>query len=284
MATKPAAVLLLLCAALLTSGCITRHVRQDVYHEGTVEVFLRSDRRNFSPVEKGYDHPVTISSVRMAHILSRLDVRKSVDEGGRRIPAVPTELLYEVAEGMSQALARADVDQEVVVMAIQEKRTLRVFGEDYLTSLVSYVRGDKLYVHLARTDWLVPQRRKDNPPQPEVGEKPTKLRIFPGHAMTLLDTNSVAIAWRDPVFSRPTRTRILPSGEVVRKTILLESPAEGDGEGVDEGEAVETVPLPPEGLTPAQLRALADLEEERLAGKITEAEYRMRQLEIVNSP
>ena len=163
-------------------------------------------------------------------------------------------------------------------MAIRTERSFRVFDQDYLTAFVAYIRGDQLYVHLARSDWFVPDRVKSKGlPQPKVGEHPTKLKLYAGTAMALVDKQSAAIQWRDPIFSRPTRTKILPGGEVKRKTILLESP-----EGIPEEELPERVSVP-SGLSPAQLRALADLEEERLSGKITEAEYRMRQREILDS-
>jgi hypothetical protein len=229
-------------------------------------------------VTKGYNHPVTISTVRIAHILSRLDVRDSVEDGNRRKPAIPTELLYDVADGMSRALERAGENQEVVVMAVRTERTFKVFDQDYLTSLVAYVRGDQLYIHMSRVDWFVPDnKRGQGLPQPRVGDHPTKMKLYPGTAMTLVDTQSAAIDWRDPIFSRPTRTKILPTGEVKRKTILLES---ADGEQV--GEEIEALPELPPGLTPAQLRALADLEEERQAGRISESEFRNRQREILD--
>lgn len=276
---RSAALVLWLCGVVLCSGCFTRHVREDVYQERLIEVFLRSDRKNFSPVVKSYDHPVTISAVRMAHILSRLDIRKSVDKGGRRIPAIPTVALYSIADGISRALSRADEDQEVVVMAIEKKRSFGIFDQDHLTALVAYVRGKLLYIHLARSDWAVPERKKDAPPQPVVGENPTKLKLYPDTAMILIDTHSVKISWRDPIFNKPTRTRILATGEVMRKTILLESPVE---DVLDDPQ--ERAPLPPAGLSPAQLRALADIEEQRLAGLITEGMYRIRQQEILDNP
>ena len=274
---RAAALALLPCVALLASACITRQVRQDVYQAGKIEVFLRTDKRLTSAVPKGNDHPVTISAVRIAHILSRLDVRDSVEDGNRRKPAIPTDVLYDVAEGVSRALARASEDQEVVVMAVRTERTFKVFDQDYLTSFVAYVRGDQLYVHLSRSNWFVPDRRREQGlPQPRVGEHPMKMKLYPGTAMALVDEQSAAIDWRDPIFSRPTRTKILPTGEVKRKTILLEST-----EGVS-GEELESLPALPPGLTPAQLRALADLEEERQAGAITEAEYRNRAREIMD--
>jgi len=55
---------------------------------------------------------------------------------------------------------------------------------------------------------------------------------------------------------------------VRRKTILMESPPEEWSTGEPAVEAL------PDNLSPEQLRALADLEEQRQQGSITEAEYR----------
>jgi hypothetical protein len=68
----------------------------------------------------------------------------------------------------------------------------------------------------------------------------------------------------------------MPTGEVVRKTILMESPVEEWAK-----EEPSDAPLPPD-LSPDQLRALADLEEARQRGQITEAEYRARRRKILN--
>jgi hypothetical protein len=255
-------------------GCIKRPIKQDVYRENRIEVFLRSEKRLFSTVEKGFDQPAVIAPVRIAHILSRIDIRASADEGGRRQPAIPTEMLFPIADGVSQALAKAGPNQEVVVMAIRRFRRFAVFDRDYLTSFLCYVRDDKLYVHLSRSEWEIPTRRKDRLPEPHVGDHPMRFKIFSGQAMALVDKQSVAVYWRDPIFARPTRTRVLPTGEVLRREILMESPPEE----VNEQRARE--PLPTD-LSPEQLRELADLEEARRQGAITEADYHARRRAIL---
>jgi hypothetical protein len=75
----------------------------------------------------------------------------------------------------------------------------------------------------------------------------------------------VAVDWRDPIFDRPTRTRMLAGGRVVRRTILMES-LEDD---TDYGPR----PQMNDDLSPEQLRALADLEEQRRSGAISEGQY-----------
>jgi len=254
---------LLALVGLLCAGCITRPVRQDVYQEGTVEVFLRSDKRFFTEVEKDFQHPVTIAPVRLGHILARIDMREGAKKKSERLPAIPTEMLVSVAEGVSAALAKADSNQEVIVMAIRRDKHLYVFDRKYLTSLVAYVRDDRLYVHMVYSDWEIPKRRGGRVPEPHIGDHPMRFRLYSGTAMTLVNSQTVAVEWRDPVFQRDTRTKILPTGEVVRKTILLESPPE---ERAPDESGVESLP---ENLSPDQLRALADVEEARRRGEMT---------------
>jgi len=273
------ATLLCLLAVAVGAGCSTP-VREDVFDQPPVKVFLRSEKSwQFGPlVEKDFDHPVTISPVRMAHILSRIDARIA----GKREPAIPTDMLYPIAEGVSRALTRAGSEQEVVVMAIRKKRHLGIFDTDFLTSFVVYVRGPQLFVHLARLEWEVPQRQREKPEEPKVGAERMSFRVYPSEGMELVEKQGVAVSWRDEIFARPTRTKVLPTGKVVRKTILLESGVEALPEGEQEAaDEVVPAPLPPTGLSPEQLRALADLEEARRAGEITEAEYVAQQQEIM---
>jgi hypothetical protein len=197
-------------------------------------------------------------------------------------------MLFGIGEGVSRALQRAGSEQEVVVMANQRSRRLGIFDHDYLTSFVCYVQGPQLFIHINRVDWEVPQKDRDNPPEPKIGEHRMDFRVYPSEAMELVDTQSVAVVWRDEVFAQPTRTKILPTGRVVRKTILLESPEDEAATSSAEEEAAapkapeQPAPVAPSGLTPAQLRALADLEEARRDGKITEADYAAEQQKILS--
>jgi hypothetical protein len=277
--TGRAALSLLLL--FLAAACSTP-VKEPVFEEAPVSVFLRSWKSwQLGPlVEKDYDQPVTISPVRLAHIFSRIDARLA----GKREPAIPTEMLFPIAEGVSRALTRAGPEQEVVVMANRKQRRFGIFDHDYLTSFVVYAKDSQLFVHMSRIEWEVPPRERDDPPEPVVGEQRMAFRLYPGEAMELVDKQSVAVNWRDEIFARPTRTKVLPTGKVVRKTVLLESDVEEPSEAATEGAPrQEAAPSPeiPSGLSPAQLRALADLEEARLAGEITEAEYAASRQEIL---
>ena len=78
---RKAAVAVLLCAALLASGCLTRFVRQDVYKDKRIEVYLRTDKRPIRVVEKG--HVVSLSEVANKHAGGKMN-----DVTGRMCPAV----------------------------------------------------------------------------------------------------------------------------------------------------------------------------------------------------
>jgi len=266
------------CALLLIAGtaCVSRPVRRDVVQEGTLTVFLRSYEKWGSPIPQEYDQPVNIAPVRMAHILSRLDIRTKVEDGNERLPAIPTEFLYPLAEAISKALSQAPADEQVVAMAIRRTKNFYLFDRKHLTSLVAYTRGEHLFIHLSRSDWEIPPRRKDKLPEPRIGEFPMPFRIYPGEAMAQIDKQSVAIDWRDPVFREPTRTQITAGGEVVRRTILMESPRSEWDEDKPRTEGVGLGDLSPE-----QLRDLADLEEKRRRGLIDEASYRFQRGEIL---
>jgi len=263
---------LLLLAGLALPACTTRFVKQPLIDEPETKVYLRTEKSLGGVVEKGYEHPAVIAPVRLAHVLSRIDVRHSADDGNRREGALPAEQLFPLGESISQALAKAGPDQDVVVMLLRKERSLGVFSHTFLTSFFCYVRDGSLFFFLSHRDWEVPDRRDLDLPEPRPGDDFAKVRMQADIAMTVVDRQGLAIDWRDPIFARPTRTKVLPTGEVVRKTILLESPPEAD-------ELPEPTALP-EGLSPEQLRALADLEEQRRAGAITEPEYRARKRDI----
>jgi hypothetical protein len=85
----------------------------------------------------------------------------------------------------------------------------------------------------------------------------------------------VSVDWRDPAFREPRRISVTPTG-VHRRTILMESPDSAAPE--DEADPERRGELSPE-----QLRELADLEEARRAGQVSESEYQARRREILES-
>jgi hypothetical protein len=125
---------------------------------------------------------------------------------------------------------------------------------------------------MSRHDWEIPKTRDERIPEPRIGDSPQRFKLYAGTAMSLVSDQGLAIDWRDPVFAKESLTHVLPSGEVERREILMESPAE-----VQDDPSLRL----PENLSPEQLRGLADLEEARRAGRITETEYRVRRRAIL---
>jgi hypothetical protein len=259
--------LLGLCLALVACG--PRYARRPVESEPGVTVLLRGQKQGGALVDRGYEHPVTIAPVRLTHILSQIDVRKGADEGGTREPALPTDLLYPAGAAISRALAQAGPGEEVVVQAVRRERRL-IFTTDHVTTLLLYAKDDRLVVHVRHLDDELPKdERRDQLPEPWVDRRPDEFRIVPGEAMTLVGPQEVAVDWRDPAFRRPRRISVSPTG-IHRRTILLESPETPAGEPERGGE-----------LSPETLRALADLEEARRAGRVSEGEYQAQRQKIL---
>ncbi len=258
-------------------GCGPRYVRQTIHDDERVSVVLRAEIRGGERVERHFRHPATISAVRLAHILSRVDVRAAVDQdGGQRRPAIDTSLLFPLGDLLSEALAKAASDQEVVVQARRSEKRLGIFHQEYLTSLVAYVAADdRLVLHLSRLDWPVPKTDTVQIKEPVVGREVMSFRVIGSEAIEPLGPQSVAVEWRDPLFREASNLRVGPTGRVLRRTILMEAAPEAQGEAPAEP-APELVPS-----DPVALRALAELEEARRAGEITEMEYGRRRRAIL---
>jgi hypothetical protein len=267
--------LLLAAALLLANGCGTTYLRVPVHEDELTRVLLRAEKRDGQPVERGFAHPATISGVRLAHVLAQIDVR--VDQGddaaSERRPAIHTDLVYPLGDLLSQALAKADPSQEVVVEARRKERRLGLFTQLYVTSLVAWVGADDLlYLSFSRLDWSVPKGQEDEAREPVVGREVMAFRVLASEGVDPVGHQLVAVHWRDDRFRRPTTVHVGPSGKATRRTVLME----------EEAPAAPEAPVP-EAMPsdPASLRALADLEESRRAGELTEAEYLRRKREIL---
>jgi len=273
IAARMIALAALLAWVSALAGCVTTRT---VFQQKGTTVKLHSERGE----DLDLSHPVIISPARLSHILSRVDVRLSVKKGQQRAPAIPLESLDLIASGLAEGLREAGPNQRVVVYSIRRIKSLKVFDHKYLTSFIAYVKGENLFLHLSRTDWEIPPRREDKLPQPVIGKFPSKFRIVTGSAMNLVDQQSVAVAWRDPIFSKPTRTRVSPSGKLIRRTILMESPEEEAEPSASPPTETNAIPT---RTSPGALRALADLEEQRQRGEIDEQEYTRRRREIIEA-
>jgi hypothetical protein len=274
---RPIALIALAGCAAAWAGCTTT---KSIYEKQGTKVQLVSKRGQ----DLDLSHPITIAPVRLTYILSSIDIRFSSGDNQQRGPAIPLESLEAIAEGLARGLREAGPNQRVVVYSVRRAKHLKIFDANFLTSFIAYAQGDFLYVHLSRADWEVPPRRQDNLPEPEIGEHPMQFRVLPSKAMKTVDEQSVAIAWRDDTFSKPTRLRMTPTGGMVRRTILMESDEPEEEADTGAGEAQPDPELAvPSGMSPATLRDLADLEEQRQRGQISEYDYEQRRREILSA-
>lgn len=277
--------LLLAALALLLGACGPRYQRVETFDEYGLRVVLRSEKRGGETVPRGYAHPVTIASVRLAHILARLDVRmgpEDEDEGkSERVPAFPTVMLYTVGEQLAQALAKATPDQEVVVQAVRKEKSLVIFDQELLTSFVAYVKGEDLVLHLSRVEWKVPKSNggqgslEEDLPEPFAGRRVQDFKVLPADGIVPIGEQAVSVAWRDPVFREPTHVRVGEGGRLLRRSVLMES-APQLGPEEEAGAAALPADLPAE-----TLRALADLQEQRSAGEISETAYHQKRRDLL---
>jgi hypothetical protein len=265
----------LLLAAALLAGCGTRYARVPVHQGDDASVVLRAELRDGEPVERGFAHPATISGVRIAHVLAQIDVRigGGGDEPSERRPAFPTELVYPLGELLSRGLAQANGTQEVVVQALRRERRLGLFTASFATSFVAYVGSDdRLHLQLHRLDWEVPKGQEDELKEPLPGREVMAFRVLASEGVEPTGHQSVAVHWRDERFRNPTTVHVGPGGKITRRTVLMEEEAPPE-EPLPAGTALPT--------DPDALRALADLEDARRAGAITEAEYQRRRRELL---
>ena len=276
MRSRPS--LLCLAAVLLASlGCGTRYARVPVHADDLVQVVLRAELRDGKPVERGFEHPATLSGVRLAHVLAQIDVRvdKGDEAASERRPAIHTDLVYPLGELLSQALAKADPSQEVVVQALRKERRLGLFTQAHATSFVAWVAANGLlYLHLSRLDWPVPKGQEDELREPVPGREVMAFRALASEGVDPVGHQTVAVHWRDDRFRRPTTVHVGPSGKVNRRTVLMEEETPPEPEAP--ASSPEAVPS-----DPASLRARADLEESRSKGELTEAEYLRRKRAIL---
>lgn len=269
------ALLALLATSVLASGCMTKTIRTPVFEENFTEVYLRHEARAGKPVDRGFSHPATIAPVRITNLLARIEVRK--EEEKDRLPAIGTDLLYPAGEGISRALAKADPSQSVIVMARERKRSMGVFTQDYLTSLIVWVEGDKIFIKLGSLDAPLSKNPNDKVPEPEFDKIVGKNRVVPSEGLNTEGPQVVSANWRDPIFKDTGVLHVRAGGKVVRRTVLMDS----GGEGEIPPEPLSGAPAPPAGLSSTALRALADLEDARRRGEVTEADYQSRRRQIL---
>ncbi len=253
-------------------GCGPRYAHVPLVQRPDLAVTLRSEVRGGEPVQRGFAQPVKIPAARLESILSRIDVRETGGDADERRAALPGELLPLLANALADALARADATQEVALRAERRERRLGVFTRRFVTSFVAFVDAEnRLQIHLVDADRALPAGDEAPLSEPIADRSVHAIKALSGPHVTAIGSRAVAVDWGADLFDAPP----LQNEPGRRRTILLESPA-----ARSESPASEA-PVPSDD--PARLRALADLEEARRAGRISEAEYQRQRAALLRA-
>ncbi len=271
-----------LTIALSAAACTTRTVNDPIIDRHGLEVRLRAQKKLLgSRIDRGFQHPTIIAPERLANILRAIevDVPKEKDSLIReRRPAISEELLPRISEGLSEAFAQAEGSQEIVVLALRKQASTGIFTRKFLTSFIAYMRDDRLYLLLSRLDWPTELRKRqvgvgqeEYIPEPWADEHPMNFTVVVNQHYRAAGRQGVEVRWRDPIFSRALTLPGAVDRELGRKEILGSEPVpEAElREAPTSGDRAPSI----EGLSADSLRKLADLEDARAAGEITEGEY-----------
>ena len=266
-----ATALALSAVALAALGCGARYARVPLVQTPELAVALRSEKRGGEPLPRSFTHPAAIPAARLESILSRIEVRESAKDAEARRAAFAPELVPTLAVALADALARADASQEVTVRAERRERKLGVFTRRFATSFIASVDAqNQLVLQLVDADRELPAGDDAPLPEPIASRSVHAIKALPGAHVAARGARAVAVDWRATLFEAPP----LRGGANRSRTILMESPGPRLEQGPDAGAGTTD---------PAQLRALADLEEARRAGRISESEYQRRRAAILHA-
>ena len=268
---------LVLSLSIPLVACGPRYKRVTAHKAPGVIVKLRSQ----TGIDRGFSHPATISGARLAHILSFIDIR---GEKGTRKPAFPVEGIYEVGEALSRVFANGEPHQVLTVELVRVEKRFQLFTQKFLTTFVTYVEGDRLFVRLSRADWEIPKGEdEDDLPEPFIGRKQQNFRILPAEYLTAIGVQGVSAKWKDSKFRHASNLHIGRGGKLGRRTVLLGGGPMGETNAEESAGKPDEMPILPRGLSSKQLRDLADLEDLRRQGKISESAYFGKRREILES-
>jgi hypothetical protein len=274
---RTAALALLSALALSATACGGRYVREEVYQDPEISVVLRSEKRGRTVVARAYSHPATVSGLRVAHVLARIDVRMGSEEGAERTPAFATAALYKVGEEVARALSKATPDQQVIVKAVRMEKRYGIFHARYLTSFATWMRGDDLVIHLSRVEWQLPKEDEETIPDVYVDRVAQDFKVLPAEGIVPTGDQELAADWRNPVFRDATHVKVGADGRLLRRQVLMEGDAE-----VDEDRAPTPAALPLD-LPADTLRALAELQDRRTRGEISETTYHRERRDLLRA-
>jgi len=264
-------------AACLLIGCGPKFVRERIYDKPTARVELRHETDGGAVVPRGYAQPATIADVRIAHILSSLSYE--ADEG-KREPIIRSQFVYELAEGISAALAKAGPDDEIAAAAFPENRTLGIFSDERVTAFRLALVGDEMQIEFYAIEQGL--EKEGNKVSDRGYEIPTELptfapgfQIVPGTAQRKLGVRGIEVAWRDAYYRKPVSLSFR-QGQARRRTVLMELPPDSETAPAAESPV-------PANLSDAQLRALDQLDAARRSGLVKESDYQSRRRLILEN-
>ncbi len=271
-------ILLLLIVA--SSGCATRLVRTPIIDRTGVHVDLVETAKGFTTQPRGFEHPAIVSLPRITNILNAIEIERAGEKGGTiRQPAFHPGIVEETAKAIAEAMAKAGPDQELGFQIVRKEFQLAVLHQKYLTSFLAHIKDGYLYLTLNRVEWLVPKSKsRDRLPKPRPDQRPMNFRVVSGEHLFYAGPQTLEIDWQNPIFQTAYRLPGSTKGSTRRREILLKSPI--PKEELDEANvAGEGVDL--RDLSPEKLRALADLEQDRRDGMITEAAYQRARRQLL---
>ena len=160
--------------------------------------------------------------------------------------------------------------------ALRVEKRLGLFHTKYLTSFVAWMKDDQLVIHLSRVEWAVPKDSEDEIPEPFVGKVVQDFKVLPTEGVVPSGDQAVSVTWRDPVFREASHIRVGAGGKLLRRTVLIEGEAPAEDAAEEKEPAVLPADLPAE-----TLRALADLQERRTRGEISETAYHKERRDLL---
>jgi hypothetical protein len=261
-------------------GCASRSVHSPIIERVGVEVDLVRKVKGFTTEPRGYEHPTIISVERMAHILNAVEIETRGDGLGTiREPAFHPDIVEETAKAISEALAEAGPDDEVGAKIVRKEMRLGVFHKKYLTSFLLHIDKGHLYLFLHRVEWFVSQRDDDGSlPEPRHDNHPMDFRVVSGEHLYYAGPQALEIDWQNPVFQTAFRLPGSTGGETRRREVIDELAVPKDEQEANANRENSTALG---DLSPDQLRALADLEEDRREGRITETAYQRAKRQLL---
>ncbi|MFO0691221.1 MAG: hypothetical protein U0900_21160 [Myxococcota bacterium] len=280
--TRPVLALLALAALVpiaLATGCASQPHRHSIIDRAGMQVDLVRYARGFKTEPQGFSHPAIISKERLTHILGAIEIESREKKGAATIrqPGIHADMVVPIAAALSEALRQAGPDEEVGIKAVRKERSLGIFHTKYLTTLLAWVKGSSLYIQLHRSEWLIPQAKESKPlPEPMRDTRPMDFRIVSGEHLFFAGPQTLEIDFQNDVFRTAYHLPGSTGGEKVRREVLMEAPIPAA-----ERKSAEDSGVRLDQLNPEQLRALADLEEDRRSGRITEQAYQKARRELL---